>query len=60
MTYDETLAARIRAALARKKNIDEKKMFGGGAVRADAAGQVRTEVRRLIPTIKYALEKGRQ
>jgi TfoX/Sxy family transcriptional regulator of competence genes len=28
MTYDETLAARIRAALARKKNIEEKKMFG--------------------------------
>jgi TfoX/Sxy family transcriptional regulator of competence genes len=29
MAYDETLAARIRAALARKKNIEEKKMFGG-------------------------------
>ena len=29
MAYDETLAARIRDALARKKNIEEKKMFGG-------------------------------
>jgi TfoX/Sxy family transcriptional regulator of competence genes len=28
MPFDETLAARIRDALARKKNIDEKKMFG--------------------------------
>jgi TfoX/Sxy family transcriptional regulator of competence genes len=29
MAYDENLAARIRDALARKKNIEEKKMFGG-------------------------------
>ncbi len=29
MPFDETLAARIRDALARKKNIEEKKMFGG-------------------------------
>jgi len=29
MAYDETLAARIRDALARRKNIEEKKMFGG-------------------------------
>src|SRR5450755_3600085 len=29
MAYDESLAARIRVALARKKNIEEKKMFGG-------------------------------
>src|SRR5437660_1321598 len=29
MAYDESLAARIRAALARKKGITEKKMFGG-------------------------------
>jgi len=29
MAYDETLAARIRAVLARKRNIEEKKMFGG-------------------------------
>ena len=29
MAYDENLAGRIRHALARKKNIDEKKMFGG-------------------------------
>jgi TfoX/Sxy family transcriptional regulator of competence genes len=29
MPFDELLAARIRAALARKKGIDEKKMFGG-------------------------------
>lgn len=28
MAFDETLAARIRDALARKKNIDERKMFG--------------------------------
>jgi TfoX N-terminal domain len=28
MAYDETLAARIRDALARKKGIEEKKMFG--------------------------------
>src|SRR5436190_16266526 len=28
MAYDETLAARIRDALARKKNVEEKKMFG--------------------------------
>lgn len=28
MTYDETLAHRIRSALARKKGIEEKKMFG--------------------------------
>lgn len=28
MALDENLAARIRTALARKKNIEEKKMFG--------------------------------
>ena len=29
MAYDETLAARIRGALAHKKGVVEKKMFGG-------------------------------
>jgi hypothetical protein len=29
MAYDETLATRIRSALGRRKNIEEKKMFGG-------------------------------
>jgi TfoX/Sxy family transcriptional regulator of competence genes len=29
MAFDENLGARIRAALRRKKNIEEKKMFGG-------------------------------
>jgi|GEM_PF-358050 len=29
MPFDESLAVRIRAILARKKNIEEKKMFGG-------------------------------
>src|SRR5258708_5502887 len=29
MAFDQSLAARIRDALARKKNINEKKMFGG-------------------------------
>lgn len=29
MAFDETLAARIRKALARKKSITDKKMFGG-------------------------------
>ena len=29
MAFDENLAGRIRHALARKKNIEEKKMFGG-------------------------------
>ena len=29
MPFDEILAARIRKSLARKKNIEEKKMFGG-------------------------------
>jgi len=29
MAFDENLAARIRKNLARKKNIEEKKMFGG-------------------------------
>src|SRR5882672_3247988 len=29
MAFDESLAARIRDALARKKNVEEKKMFGG-------------------------------
>lgn len=29
MAFDESLADRIRRALARKKNIEEKKMFGG-------------------------------
>jgi TfoX N-terminal domain len=29
MPFDESLAARIRVALARKKGIEEKKMFGG-------------------------------
>ena len=29
MAYDETLAQRIRDALARKKGVVEKKMFGG-------------------------------
>ena len=29
MAFDESLAARIREALARKKGVEEKKMFGG-------------------------------
>ena len=29
MAFDETLAARIRDAFARKKGVEEKKMFGG-------------------------------
>ena len=29
MPFDESLAARIRDALSRRKHIDEKKMFGG-------------------------------
>jgi hypothetical protein len=29
MAFDESLADRIRYALARKKGIEEKKMFGG-------------------------------
>ena len=29
MAFDESLAARIRAALARKKGVEEKKIFGG-------------------------------
>ena len=29
MAYDETLAARIRQSLARNKNVENKKMFGG-------------------------------
>ena len=29
MAFDETLAERIRQALARRKNVEEKKMFGG-------------------------------
>jgi TfoX/Sxy family transcriptional regulator of competence genes len=29
MAFDENLAARIRDALARKKGVEEKKMFGG-------------------------------
>lgn len=29
MAFDESLAARIRDALARKRGVDEKKMFGG-------------------------------
>ena len=29
MAFDETLAERIRRGLARKKSIEEKKMFGG-------------------------------
>jgi TfoX/Sxy family transcriptional regulator of competence genes len=29
MAFDETLAARIRDALARKKNIQARKMLGG-------------------------------
>src|SRR5256712_6441073 len=29
MAFDESLAARIRDALARKRGIEEKKMFGG-------------------------------
>ena len=29
MAFDEILAARIRDALARKKNVEEKTMFGG-------------------------------
>jgi TfoX/Sxy family transcriptional regulator of competence genes len=29
MAFDESLAERIRQGLARKKNVEEKKMFGG-------------------------------
>ena len=29
MAFDESLAARIRQHLARRKNVEEKKMFGG-------------------------------
>jgi hypothetical protein len=30
MTFDEALAARVRQALARRQNVEEKRMFGGG------------------------------
>src|SRR5258708_3869302 len=29
MAHDETLAARIRQSLARRKNVEDKRMFGG-------------------------------
>jgi TfoX/Sxy family transcriptional regulator of competence genes len=29
MAFDESLADRIRQALARRKNVEEKKLFGG-------------------------------
>jgi len=29
MAFDESLAARIRDALARRKSVEERKMFGG-------------------------------
>ncbi len=29
MAFDESLAARIRQSLARRKNVEDKKMFGG-------------------------------
>ena len=29
MAFDEALAERVRQRLARKKNVEEKKMFGG-------------------------------
>jgi hypothetical protein len=29
MAFDESLASRIRDALARKRGVEEKKMFGG-------------------------------
>ena len=39
MAFDESLAARIRDALARKPGVEEKKMFGGvGFVRKGAGG----------------------
>lgn len=40
MAFDETLAARIRDALARKKVIDEKKMFGGICFRSLSPSQI--------------------
>lgn len=38
MAFDESLAARIRDAVTRKKNIEEKKMFGGGFPTCDRLG----------------------
>jgi hypothetical protein len=33
MAYDEALAARVRAALRRRRGIGERPMFGGRALR---------------------------
>jgi len=35
MTYNETLAARVRSVLATRRNIVEKRMFGGLAFLLD-------------------------
>lgn len=35
MAYDEALVGRIRAAVSRRSNVDEKKMFGGVAFLLD-------------------------
>jgi hypothetical protein len=36
MAFSEALAQRIRQRLARRKNVEEKKMFGGSASRSTA------------------------
>ena len=40
MAFDETLAAQIRQALARRKGIEDMKMFGGVVVATSLSGRL--------------------
>ena len=60
MAFNENLAARIRTALARKKGIEEKKMFGGIAFLLRNFPQLsEAQVGKLLGTTKDTIHKVR-
>ncbi|AHF15365.1 TfoX/Sxy family protein [Niabella soli] len=57
MAYDETLAKRVRAALAPVKAVEEKKMFGGLAFMVRGKMCINISDDRLMCRFDPALEK---
>ena len=58
MAYDENLAQRIRDALARKKNIEEKRMFGGVGFLLN--GNLLVGVRKDSLLVRLSSEQGEE
>src|ERR1700686_4711130 len=59
MPFDETLAERIRQRLARRKNVEEKKMFGGidFLYNGNMLGRLGTPLRGQHPSVPPGVQR---